>query len=269
MKNIVILIFMVFVTLDVFSQREILSKDKFGGTYYGYSSPDTLTKKSTFRNSFTWISKSQGFKDNLYGRPNYFFNISIAGATYKYNNYGFVESYLSKKLIPYSPSLAPRFSTNKINLDLTGKASIFYFGIGLYNFGQESIMPSNFYYSTYPNKSYSLKFRVSKGFYYKVGTCISYNDFLFLLGMKSCWGDGNSGVYFLEKVSGVTKETKIDDIDNSLYGNFLDIGIQYQNLTISSEFSIDPYYSNSSSYSISIGYNLYNRQNFKNKKDLN
>jgi hypothetical protein len=255
-------------------------KDKFGGTYYTYKSNESDTikikpKKNYFKPyidnikklklfDYTLYAWEQGWSERLFStsknevkglyyfdtETNIFFTMSLDNHNVNYKSLDLLND--NKINTNY---IQNNFSHLNLNIELMLKWTYFYIGYGNRNFGRFN---SGLIYES-PNLNIMYKHHLG-GYIYIGSQLFKYKNFNFIMGVKLYNPDANSGLYISKTKSNFEK---IDHIDNGLGGYNLNLRMYYKNLLVEINPSI--YSSNIKHNQISIGYNLFNFLNFKNK----
>jgi|GEM_PF-7074542 hypothetical protein len=227
------------------------------------------------RNNFWWLTfghqdRAADFEENLFKDPQLIFNTSIIHSSYDLSPY-FTDEWLLNEndfnLTGQSSLNDPsrKFSRTRLSLEMTGSFLFFYGGLGMVLPGtfQQIELGSGTTYYTEENTRYFAEIR--KSGYWKAGFNLHFRRWVLCAGLR-----GYPGVFGNSRVK--AQKTKTGEIytmsgpGSSVFNNFLELGIRYQNFTLGFERALNIDFSGAECNSISIGYNLFDLRNFNEKR---
>ena len=227
------------------------------------------------RNNFWWLTlghqdRAADFEENLFKDPQLIVNASLIHSSYDLSPYLTDEwllndnkYYLNRQSDLSDP--ARKFSRTRLSMELTGSFLFFYGGLGMVLPGtlQPIELGSGTAFYTDENTRYFAEIR--KSGYWKAGFNLHFRRWVLCAGLRGYPGIfGNSSVKAQNLKTGET--ITMSGTGSSVFTNFLEMGIRYQNFTLSFEKALNIDFSGAECNSISIGYNLFDLRNFNEKR---
>lgn len=238
-----------------------------------FSRPDSA--KNTKQNSFWWLAfghqdRAADFEENLFKDPQVLINASYVRSAYDLGSYFTDEWLLNEndyKLLkkPDRSDPSRKFTLNRISLEITGSFLFFYGGLGM-------VLPETYRQislgtgaALYTADSTTYVAEIKKSGYWKAGFNLHFRRWVLCAGLRGYPGImGNSTILAQNQKTGISG--KLIGPGSSVFNNFLELGIRYQNFTLSFEKALNIDFSGAECNSISIGYNLFDLRNFNEKR---
>lgn len=233
---------------------------------------DTAQKnKIQLFKSMTWgyPDRAADWEENLFKDPQLLVNLSFVHSSYDFSRYYTDEWLLQEndlKLLKAPDMNDPmrRFRQNRIAAEIQGSFLFFYLGLGMvFPQGSRSFRMGEGE-EWYSSDSSSFSAEIRRGSYWKAGLNLHFRKWVLYGGLRGYDGISQSRILTRNRKNGTEKY--LSGAGNSVFNNFLEVGIKFRNFTIGFEKTLNIDFTGAESTSFFIGYNLFDLRNFNEKR---
>ena len=219
--------------------------------------------------AFSHPDRAGDFEENLFRDPQLLVNVSFMNSRFDFSEYYPDEWFLQENdlLLTRKPSMkdaSRKYLSRGIAAEIQGSFLFFYLGGGLVFSGPDKRIDYGSGKEWYSNDTTRLIAQIRRGSYWKAGLNLHFRRWLLFAGIRGYGGIRSSDISS-ENIR--TRQTKIlTGTGSTVFNNFIEFGIKYQNFTIGFEKALNIDFSGAVCESIFLGYNLFNLRNYNEKR---